>query len=240
MIWFACRQCGKTHGRAENDSGTLVFCECGRGNRVPPTSTAPEPAAPPAGAPPSPAPSPRPIPERVPPESAGWRRSWQPIRIDLDRCLNHADRPRTTNCDSCREPFCAACVVALGGRTLCGPCKDFQVRAARRPRQMSGLAIVSCVLGILAGGPAFCLPVGSAAAQANGVGTRGGFLALGLVAITLPLTALILGMLALRDIETKPNVAGRPTALTGTIAAGVGLLWCVVVYTALAIKHAGG
>ena len=46
MIWFACKQCGKRHGRAESLVGTLVFCECGQGNRVPWASTVPEPEAP--------------------------------------------------------------------------------------------------------------------------------------------------------------------------------------------------
>src|SRR6516164_6467007 len=44
MIWFACKQCGKRHGRGEHLAGTLVFCECGHGNRVPWSSTIPEPA----------------------------------------------------------------------------------------------------------------------------------------------------------------------------------------------------
>ncbi len=43
MIWFNCSKCGKTHGRPENSIGSVVFCECGQGNRVPWESTAPEP-----------------------------------------------------------------------------------------------------------------------------------------------------------------------------------------------------
>src|SRR5437764_9295277 len=66
MIWFACKQCGKRHGRAESLVGTLVFCECGQGNRVPWASTVPEPEAPPEPPPPASAPArprPRPAPE---------------------------------------------------------------------------------------------------------------------------------------------------------------------------------
>ena len=58
MIWFACKQCGKRHGRAEHLSGTLVFCECGHGNRVPWSSTVAEPE--PEEAAPLPPPRPRP------------------------------------------------------------------------------------------------------------------------------------------------------------------------------------
>src|SRR5436309_3165940 len=67
MIWFACKQCGKRHGRADNLAGTLVFCECGQGNRVPWSSTVPEPEAP---EPPPPAP-PRPRPTLSSPEEQG-------------------------------------------------------------------------------------------------------------------------------------------------------------------------
>ena len=35
MIWFACKKCGKTQGRPESLAGTLVFCDCSFGIRVP-------------------------------------------------------------------------------------------------------------------------------------------------------------------------------------------------------------
>src|SRR5438552_17123363 len=34
MIWFACRQCGKTQGRPDEEAGSLIFCHCGASNRV--------------------------------------------------------------------------------------------------------------------------------------------------------------------------------------------------------------
>src|SRR5271169_2112243 len=46
MIWFTCKKCGKTHGRADNSAGTMIFCDCGAGNTVPWESTTAEPAAP--------------------------------------------------------------------------------------------------------------------------------------------------------------------------------------------------
>src|SRR5690348_14068630 len=101
MIWFACKQCGKRHGRAENLAGTLVFCECGQGNRVPWSSTVPEPD--PEEARPAPPPPPR-APRPAPPPS--WRlddeddrrepprRAHVARRINPAYCLNHDEVPK--------------------------------------------------------------------------------------------------------------------------------------------------
>ena len=65
MIWFSCPKCGKTHGRPENSAGTMVFCECGQGNRVPWESTVaePPPQVPALSSLPMPAPG---LPQRAP------------------------------------------------------------------------------------------------------------------------------------------------------------------------------
>ena len=46
MIWFACKQCGKTHGRPDSAIGATIFCDCGCGLLVPWESTAAEPSTP--------------------------------------------------------------------------------------------------------------------------------------------------------------------------------------------------
>jgi hypothetical protein len=241
MIWFYCKQCGKTRGREESASGTLVFCECGYGNRVPWTSTAPEPASPPPVAPPDPMPPRQWQGDDAPAAPDRWRRGRAPVQMDPSRCLNHPDRPRTATCAACREAFCPACVVTLQGRTLCGPCKDYRARAVLRPPKTSALAVISCVMALGVAGPcSFCMPLTAVNGEAEGGLPPGPAVILGIVAAALPLTALILGLLALREIETKPNVSGRPVALTGTIAGGIGVLWCVMVYAAVVIKHGGG
>jgi hypothetical protein len=82
MIWFACKQCGKRHGRSDDLVGTMVFCDCGSGNLVPWASTleAPEPMDA------EEAPMPLPLPprtERIPPLPAEHRpapRRPQPSR----------------------------------------------------------------------------------------------------------------------------------------------------------------
>ena len=67
MIWFTCRQCGKRHVRPEAECGTLVFCECGQGNRVPWQSTVAEEEAPALERTEVP-----PVPARMPVEDKAW------------------------------------------------------------------------------------------------------------------------------------------------------------------------
>jgi hypothetical protein len=92
---------------------------------------------------------------------------------------------------------------------------------------------------VVAGPCSFCLPLTAVSGEAEGGLAPGPAVMFGIFALALPLVALILGLLALRDIETKPNISGRPAALTGTIAAGIGVLWCVIVYATVAIKRGG-
>jgi hypothetical protein len=93
MIQFACKRCGKYFERPNEAAGTLVFCECGLGNRVPWESTLPRAAtaatgdsapsraldALPAGGAVDAIPAP-PLPSAD--DGAGAGRG-------LDRCLNH-------------------------------------------------------------------------------------------------------------------------------------------------------
>jgi hypothetical protein len=237
MIWFQCKQCGKTHGRPDAQAGTLVFCECGAGTRVPWASTAPEPeeaAVPEAEAVPEPPPAARvPAPPR---EEDPWafppaRRREPPSRRQTDPsvCLNHPGSASGQTCVACGEAFCAACVTSLEGRTLCGPCKDFRVRVLERPPRVSTLALVAAIVSLL-GGPFACLCGSFGVGQeASGQGTPAAavvFSALGMLA---PLTGLLLAALALREIETKPGVGGRALAMTGAVAGAAGALWTLTV-----------
>jgi hypothetical protein len=45
-VSFACTACGKQHTRSAQEVGTLVFCSCGHGNRVPWKGTVPTPRPP--------------------------------------------------------------------------------------------------------------------------------------------------------------------------------------------------
>jgi hypothetical protein len=89
MIWYACKKCGKRQGRPDTAVGTLVFCECGQGNRVPWSSTIPEPEveeAEPVRVPPRPAePPPEPPPPREAPPPPRSPESRPPPRDPIPR-----------------------------------------------------------------------------------------------------------------------------------------------------------
>jgi hypothetical protein len=256
MIWFGCKKCGKRHGRAEHLCGTLVFCECGFGNRVPWSSTVPEPET----AAPEAAPAPRPRPSRPVPVDDDDRRparpsipvddhdDWEPPsyrtrprkeakRINANFCLVHDEKPSEHTCKDCQLRFCSSCVVMLQGDTLCGPCKNFRLRGRHRPTPVPALAIISAVAGLIFLPAGFCLSfLGVMGQVAPGAGQSGfGFLT-GAVGFVLPLMGLILGGVALWQIETKPNVGGRFYAMTGTAAGLVGTIWSTTVVVIMIIK----
>jgi hypothetical protein len=244
MIWFACKQCGKKHGRAESLAGTLVFCECGQGNRVPWSSTAPEPD--PVEEPPAPAsPPPRPRPWSPPPDDDRRpdfpvpRRRREVRRPNPHYCLNHDDVASEQTCADCRCSFCAACVVSLQGRTLCGPCKNFRVRGINRPAHASVMAIVSFVVGLISGPVSVILGFWAVIAHVGSDGI-GGSVFLCLLALLLPGAALTLAWLALREIETKAQVGGRALAATGATTALAGILWAVGIATMLIARQVQG
>jgi hypothetical protein len=232
MIWFACKQCGKRHGRAEGLVGTLVFCECGQGNRVPWTSTAPEPeeAAPPVpvpspGVPRSPSPAPRE--ERPDPDLPAPRRYRKVRRPNPAYCLNHDDVPSEETCDDCRAAFCSACVVKLQGKTLCGPCKNFRIRGISRPARVAPLAVLAFILAAVSGPVTFVITL-----MGLGMGKQGALapgVLLCLIGLALPVAALALSGMALRAIETTPHAGGRGLATTGMTTALVDLVWGLAV-----------
>jgi hypothetical protein len=231
MIWFACKDCGKRHQRPEEAAGTLVFCSCGAGNRVPWDSTLPAPE--------------RPEEEPVPAAPTGAtddededdrgplrRRRAEPRHRDPAYCFNHQDVASVKICDDCHEAFCAGCVVTLQGRTLCGPCKNFRLRTLQRPLQLSSLAVISLVVGLVSGPPGLCLmgglfsPEGGAGLAAFG----------GLLGIAGPLVALVLGLKAVWDINRNPKLGGRGLAVTGMGVAAAGLLWCLAMLLVAAAR----
>jgi hypothetical protein len=216
MIWFTCKQCGKTHGRAESSIGSMVFCECGQGNLVPWESTIAEPPAPL----PAPAPSGRSAPVLDPVSfdrdkrgrSAGARsRRRARYTPDPNFCLNHETISSQQTCPDCGESFCNDCMVAFQGISLCGPCKNYRARALQQPAQMSTLALVSLLLALVTGPLAICL-----IAQFGGVFMS----ALVLVAHGVPL---VMSVLALRQLEKNPKLTGRSLALTGIMMAALTL-----------------
>jgi Domain of unknown function (DUF4190) len=230
MIRFICKQCGKFYERPEDAAGTLVFCDCGVGNRVPWESTAglaaPAPEATAETA--APLPAARLVDEKLPwspSRGRGRRRQiYEARQRDPAFCFNHQDRPRQQTCAACGEGFCPDCMVVLQGATLCGPCKNFRIRSLQRAPQVSVPAILSLLFGLLTGPLGLCLS--GAAAQAKSP-------LVGLVGLFLPVVGLVLGAKALRDIETRPLLRGRSLAIAGLvsslIAGFLAVVWLVLV-----------
>ncbi|MBI3410391.1 MAG: DUF4190 domain-containing protein [Planctomycetes bacterium] len=226
MIWFACKQCAKVHGRAETAAGAMIFCECGQGMLVPWESTAPEPELPPiqvaATAPPplklepvtfdpvkssgTPLPSRPPLSDRGRP---GPRRRPRLGPRDPRYCFNHEELLKEGACTDCGENFCSNCLVAFQGQTRCGPCKNYRVRGLLWPTPTSKLALASAFLAFV---PAFFL---IAPAHSSGLWF------LGTLAMVPQVIALVLGLLALRASERDPNLSGRALAFTGVIGSAV-------------------
>jgi hypothetical protein len=244
MIWFACKQCGKRHGRAENLSGTLVFCECGHGNRVPWSSTVPEP--PPEEAAPLPPPpprAPRPPVDRREPEPAFPSLPHRPRerrRINPNYCLNHEDATKEATCDACHCSFCSACVVSMQGQTLCGPCKNFRFGGLSRPTRLPPLAIVAFVLALV--GMVVWLILGLVAMSFAMVMDSGiaGSIVCCVLALLFAGGETVLSLLALRQIDRQPALGGRGLAMTGATAGLTGMLWAMAVVVFVVIRQVQG
>jgi hypothetical protein len=116
-------------------------------------------------------------------------------------------------------------VVTLQGQTLCGPCKNFRIRGLNRPARLSPLAIVSLILALVCTLVAVILTflaIGLTVASENGV--YGSVIAC-FVAMILAAAELIVGWMALRQIERQANLGGRALAMTGMTAGATGVLW---------------
>ena len=231
MIWFACKQCGKRHGRAEHLAGTLVFCECGQGNRVPWSSTVPEPEPETAvPAPPRPrAPGPSADLDRPEPEILRPRRTRERRRLNPAYCLNHEEIAKEATCDACHASFCAACVVTLQGQTLCGPCKNFRVRGRQRPARLAPLSIVAFVLALVSTLVSLFLTLLAISAQASlEVGVAFALVCC-LIACAFAGSELVLGWIAVKQIDREPGLGGRGMAVTGATAGLAGVVWSLAV-----------
>lgn len=249
MIWFRCKNCGKTHGRADNSAGTMVFCDCGHGNTVPWESTAAPPAAPPVAAEMPKAPDLGPIQfdpvaststgsSPAPPARPGSY-PYEPPSVDDDRlyrrgrgekrdpdfCFNHQRRPQAGACADCQENFCADCLVRFQGMNLCGPCKNFRARRQELPPTASTLAVVSVLISLIVGPLMMCLLL-SNRSEAMRV--------LCWISLAIQAVAIGLGVWALWEAEGERKGGGQWVALTGVITASV---TCVV--TVLMIQFVG-
>jgi hypothetical protein len=216
MLWFSCKQCGKTHGRPETAIGATIFCDCGSGVVVPWESTAAEPPEPPPEADLPPALKLEPVTfdavegKSGPPPLRSRKRPRLGQR-DPQFCFNHEELARQTSCADCGESFCADCLVAFDKTTLCGPCKNYRIKNLQRVLPPSRLSIFSVLVGLLAGTIAVWVLV----ARESAIPWWS------LLALLPQGLAATLAILALREADKDPNIAGRSLALTGLFSAGV-------------------
>src|SRR5262249_55015369 len=115
MIWYACKKCGKKHGRPEGAAGPLAFCRGGPGNRGPWATTPAQPEVPEAQpVPPArPRPGPRPavplppgeLPPRAPDLSRPRRRVPEFRKANPAYCFNHYETPSEKTCADCKVAF---------------------------------------------------------------------------------------------------------------------------------------
>lgn len=250
MITFDCKKCGKQHRRPEAQSGTLVFCECGHGNRIPwpeedilPVSAPTLADSPPGAAPLLDAqPVPMPPPASVPVADRGMssRRPGRLIgKVNPNFCFQHDENPREKTCTACRLPFCGMCVVQLQGEVLCGPCKNFRLGNLGRPRRILPLAIVALVVSMASAPVAFTLSLAGLGIFL-GEGLAAVALALCLVALVLPTFGLVLSGKALTRLEGIPEMSGRGLAASALCAGLLGVTWSVAVAVVILGKHALG
>src|SRR5205823_4226972 len=123
-------------------------------------------------------------------------------------CFNHDEQASETLCDDCKLSFCTACVVAFQGRTLCGPCKNFRLRARAAAARLSAWAVVALVAGFVAGPVGFCIST----LPLTAVQTRGSpalVVLAALLALIPPGLACWLGGRALRQLDREPLLTGR-------------------------------
>lgn len=239
MIWFACKHCGRKHSRPESSTGSLIFCDCGQGITVPWESTIEEPelvlpvepvAPPPLSGPPRMVAMPVgeervPVSQRPRPDEAipvvrparGRRRPPIPVR-DRNYCFNHQDLPIERTCESCTERFCGHCLVTFQKRVLCGPCKNAVVRALDEAPKISVLAVTSALLALAVSVVGFCLLP---------LGTTLDMLPLAVFTLLIQLVVLGLAGLAWYRVEKTPLVRGKSLAITGILAAGLGIVLTV-------------
>lgn len=257
MIWFSCKSCGKKHCRPDDQAGTMIFCDCAQGLRVPWASTIAEPATPealPASPPSGQVPPARAVPvdEKSPPRRPSIplppsppsgmpkRRPREYRKVNPDYCLNHDDTPRAQTCADCRLSFCEVCTVSFQGQMLCGPCKNFRLRALSRPPRISTMSILGLIVGIVGGPIALCLGSATMNPTLNPQGSIPLAVVFSLLGLLVPGGAVTLSSLALREIETKINVAGRGLAMTGLFMGLVGVLWNVTVGTLIIMQQVNG
>lgn len=270
MIWFDCKKCNKRHGKADSQAGALVFCECGYGNRVPWSSTAPEPEPAPA----------QPLPARpIPPRAEDDR---EPRRVDrsADRWDNRRDSRRPLPArdedddrdpprpslpfrrrDSLRRVRAGLCFNHPddASTAICDDCKvpfcahclaEIEGKTVCGPCKnfrIAGLGrpprtsqMAIIALVMALVSGPVILILSFVGAGLHTDGMTGAGIGLCLLAFTVPAAGVVLALRALRDIERDPHLGGRVLASSGAVMSLVGGLWSLAVAIILVVKQMSG
>ncbi len=138
-------------------------------------------------------------------------------------CAKHPNNAAERTCGRCGDYMCAICATPVEGRLMCVKCFEHvegagELASARTSFKMPTfsmwLGIVSIVFG-----------------WANCIG------------LVLGPTAVVLGILALRQIAAKPALPGRGSAIAGIVCGSIGFVVTIGVYVvivAMAAERGGG
>ena len=256
MIWFACRQCGKQHGRPETSVGATIFCDCGQPNVVPWESTIPEPERPAVPVPP-PLPELRPIPlddeapprrtrppalpPALPPELPPVMLGGQPVTpIPLHPEDDPARQPRRRPAERLKpDPHFCLNHEERPSRHKCADCQE----------AFCDDCVVVLRESVLCG-PCknFRMRLEQRPPELSGKALSAMFLGLlsvplafvlfsltvspwvGLASVGPQALAMLLGVRALRDTEKDPRKSGRALAVSGVLTAGLALMMTGVLW----------
>ena len=175
--------------------------------------------------------------DRRPESGLPWRKAIRPYRkFNSNFCLYHDESASEAICSDCKLGFCKLCLVHIQGQPLCGPCKNFRIAGLARPHRVLPLAVVSLVVSLVSGPVTLILSL-VAMGLHIGEGDSRAAVGLCLLAVLLPAAGLVLAGMALRQIESRPQVGGRSLATSAACTALVGVLWCTTVIGVVAAKH---
>jgi hypothetical protein len=223
LIWFECKQCKARHGKAEEQAGSMVFCSCGQGLRVPWSSTI------------EPPPEPPPQPRRSTPADNRRRDGRHSVRPGY--CFNHDNDTTRLTCAACNLPFCRHCLVTFQRKLLCGPCKNFAANDILRTPPPSGLAMAALCIAIVSGGGV--LFVSFVCLMNSPISGPFFPLMVMLVCTAGPGAALVFAWLARRQIDSSPDIGGEGFVANAVAIGLAGVLWCLVVCLILCASSLG-
>ncbi len=270
MIWFTCTQCGKTHGRQDADAGLTVYCDCGRGARVPWYSTAHPPEEQAGRRLPISNDEEEEIPEAIPvPRTRAF-----PLFEDDDDDEDSHPGPRsrklpaspplgdtlpTRKRRTLKRANPAYCFNhdELGSQTVCDDCKlsfchacviEFQGRTLCgpcknfriRPNGVRPRLSARAVLALVVGLVSGPIGFCLSTMPLTARASAGLTILAVLFALVLPVLACHLGWRALRQFDREPLLGGRGLAVSGTLAGLLGVLWCLTIALVAIVKQTQG